>query len=251
MPASVNHPTIAQQFERRNGPMGVGCIAGEQEIIVQSTLQITASTTSEIAPAMHKLASPDTLFTTSSASQCGGTTTTPSASCKGTTTNFTCLVNFTIFSLEKQQTQTKKIEVKWNTYKKNKNLAITFDTAHIDWTSFQKMVRLESAKSFSTMLTKIKEGSKSNPPTITWHTFILCNNKCPKSTLVLISSNMGFMTWIDTIIEAQAKQGGIVLMMENPQRNDELACKEALLAKLVCAESSLIASLSCTPFLKR
>jgi hypothetical protein len=112
-------------------------------------LQITG-TTSEIAPAMHDLASPDILFTTPSASQCGGTTTTPSASCKGATTNFICIVTFTIFSLEKRQTKTKKIEIKWNAYKSIKNSVITFDTACIDWTTFQKMVRLESAKSFST-----------------------------------------------------------------------------------------------------
>ncbi|PLW32082.1 hypothetical protein PCASD_16984 [Puccinia coronata f. sp. avenae] len=80
-----------------------------QGIVLPSALQITTTTSaSEIAPAMHNLASPDILFTTPSASQRGGRTTTPSASCKGATTNFICVVNFTIFCPEKKQTKTKK-----------------------------------------------------------------------------------------------------------------------------------------------
>ncbi|PLW50528.1 hypothetical protein PCASD_01379 [Puccinia coronata f. sp. avenae] len=176
-----------------------------QGIVLPSASQITG-TTSEIAPAMHNLASPDILFTTPSASQRGSTTTTPSASCKGAPTNFICVVTFTIFSPEKQQTKTKKIEIKWNTYKSIKNSAISFDTACIDWTTFQKMVRLESAKSFSTMPAKIEEGSKSNPPTITWSAYILCNKDYPKATPVSISSDTDFQNWIQTIIEVQAKR---------------------------------------------
>jgi hypothetical protein len=72
----------------------------------------------------------------------------------------------------------------------------------------------------------------------------LCNDNYPKATLVLISSKADFQNWIKTIIEAQAKQGGIVLTMENPQVKEQLARKEALLAKSVCTESSQIASLS-------
>ncbi|PLW37354.1 hypothetical protein PCASD_09639 [Puccinia coronata f. sp. avenae] len=234
---------MARLFERRNGPMGVGRIAGEQGFVLPSASQITG-TTSEIAPEMHDSASPDISFTTPSASQRGGTTTTPSASSKGAPTNFICVVTFTIFSPEKRQTKTKKVEIKWNAYKSIKNLAISFDTARIDWTTFQKMVRLESGKSFSTMPAKIEEGSKSDPPTITWSAYILRNEDYPKATPVSISSNTDFQNWIQTIIEVRAKRGGIVLTMENPQVKEQLAHKEALLAKSLCAESSQIASLS-------
>jgi hypothetical protein len=118
-----------------------------QGIVLPSALQIT-TTTSEIALAMHNLASPDILFTTPSASQRGGRTTTPLASCKGATTNFICIVNFTIFCPEKQQTKTKKIEVKWNPYKHNKNLAITFDTSCTGWTTFQKIGQVVKCQVF-------------------------------------------------------------------------------------------------------
>ena len=78
---------------------------------------------------------------------------------------FICAVNF--YCTKKQLTKAKKPKIKWIAYKQKKDSLVTFDACCIDWTSFQKLVRNESAKSFSTMSHKIEEGTKATPPTIT------------------------------------------------------------------------------------
>jgi hypothetical protein len=149
---------------------------------------------------------------------------------------------FTIFCAEKQQTKNKKTKVKWIGYKQKKELYVLFDLHNIDWTTFQKMVRMESGKSFGQMPSKIEEGTKADPPTITWSTYILRNNKWPKLETGQISNNESFMSWIDEITATKAKKGGIILVMENPAQREALAHKEAVLAKSACAESSCMAA---------
>ncbi|PLW08221.1 hypothetical protein PCANC_04758 [Puccinia coronata f. sp. avenae] len=98
---------------------------------------------------------------------------------------FVCVVNFLIYCPEKKVTKAKKDEVKWVAYKHQKDSAVTFNPEGIDWTSFQKIVRIESRKSFSTMPSMIEEQSKSNLPSITWRAFILRNNEYAKGAPML------------------------------------------------------------------
>jgi hypothetical protein len=159
---------------------------------------------------------------------------------------FRCAVLFTIFCTERQQTKNKKTEVKWIAYKQNKDSHIFFDPYKIEWTTFQKMVRIESGQSFSQMPIKIEEGMKANPPTIAWSAYILRNNKWPKSSPGALTNNKEFMSWIDEITATKAKKGGIILVMENPVQREALAHKEVVSAKSVRAESSRLAT-STTP----
>jgi hypothetical protein len=155
---------------------------------------------------------------------------------------FRCAVLFTIFCAEKKQNKNKKTEVKWIGYKQNRDSHIFFDPYKIEWTTFQKMVRIESGHSFSQMPIKIEEGTKANPPTIAWSAYILRNDEWPKSSPGAITNDEDFMSWIDEITATEAKKGGIVLVMENPAHREALAHKEAVLAKSVRAESSRMAA---------
>ncbi|PLW15915.1 hypothetical protein PCASD_19867 [Puccinia coronata f. sp. avenae] len=150
---------------------------------------------------------------------------------------FICAVNFTIYCSEKKLTKAKKTEVKWIAYKQKKDSAVTFNPQHIDLATFQKLVSKESGKSFGMMPHKIEEGTKATPPTITWGAFILQNKDWPKASPNLIANNEDFQSWLTAINEERAKRGGIVLTMENPGLRDQLAYKEAVLAKSVRAAS--------------
>jgi hypothetical protein len=155
---------------------------------------------------------------------------------------FVCVVNFLIYCPEKKVTKSKKTKVKWVAYKHLRDLAVTFNPEGIDWTSFQKIVRIESRKSFSTMPSMIEEQSKSNLPSITWCAFILQNKEYAKGTPIVISSNYNFQKCMDCIVESKAKRGGIILTMENLLVKEKLAHMEALLAKSICAESPRLTS---------
>ncbi|PLW31538.1 hypothetical protein PCANC_17141 [Puccinia coronata f. sp. avenae] len=148
---------------------------------------------------------------------------------------FICAVNFTIYCAEKRLTKAKKHKIKWFAYKQKKDSLVMFDARRIDWTSFQKLVRIESSKSFSTMLHKIKEGTKATPPTITWGAYILQNEDWPKAAPTSIANNEDFQNWLTAIAKGRAKRGGIALTMENPGLQEKLAHKEAVLAKSVHA----------------
>ncbi|PLW45102.1 hypothetical protein PCASD_04599 [Puccinia coronata f. sp. avenae] len=161
---------------------------------------------------------------------------------RGITSMFVRVVNFLIYCPEKKVTKAKKAEVKWVAYKHQKDLAVTFNPEGIDWTSFQKIVRIKSRKSFSTMPSMTEEQSKSNLPSITWRAFILQNKEYAKGAPIVISSNYNFQKCMDCIVESKAKRGGIILTMENPLVKEKLAHMEALLAKSICAESSRLAS---------
>jgi hypothetical protein len=142
---------------------------------------------------------------------------------------FVCVVNFLIYCPEKKVTKAKKAQVKWVAYKHQKDSAVTFNPEGINWTSFQKIVRIKSRKSFSTMPSMIEEQRKSNLPSITWCVFILQNKEYAKGAPILISSDYDFQKWMGCIVESKAKRGGIILTIENSLVKEKIDHMEALL----------------------
>jgi hypothetical protein len=203
-----------------------------QSFISTSTLQVIPLPIIT-GPGSDIAATTSDVFITPSAPQTGLPSTNPSASCRGITSMFLCVVNFLIYCPEKKVTKAKKAEVKWVAYKHQKDSAVTFNPEGIDWTSFQKIVRIESGKSFSIMPSMIEEQSKSNLPSITWRAFILQNNEYAKGAPMVISSDYDFQKWMDCIVESKAKRDGIILTMENLSVKEKLTHMEALVAKSI------------------
>ena len=156
--------------------------------------------------------------------------------------SFKCAITFAIYCPEKKP---KKKEPVWVCFRQPRSgCLVHFNPAEISWSTFQTIVKDAASVKYKHMGHKIEEGTNSTPWTINWSAYILRDDEWPKSSPTDMHEEAAFSAWMEYIVASGRNQGGIQIMMENPQEEATRARKEDLLTKNVLKAQSRLSTTS-------